>query len=119
MRRVILIALAAGLLAACDAVPESHETRVARGQAVFAEHCASCHGPVGAGTAFGADLRSKIRTGFTYNRFSSVVMSGRTRITPGGETKVMPSFSNRSLVVENLEEIYFYLSEKALPSSGG
>ena len=34
-----------------------HATSIASGMAVYAEHCASCHGPDGAGPA-GADLRS-------------------------------------------------------------
>jgi putative copper export protein/mono/diheme cytochrome c family protein len=35
-----------------------HATSIASGQAVYAEHCASCHGADGAGVA-GADLRSR------------------------------------------------------------
>lgn len=115
MQRIVTSVFVGLLIASCDGVLEPYSDKVARGRAVFESECTSCHGATGAGTPFGGDLRAKLQAGYSYAKFSSVVMSGRSRTTETGERKVMPRFADRPEVTKNLEELYFYLNEEAWP----
>ncbi|MFP3943124.1 MAG: c-type cytochrome [Alphaproteobacteria bacterium] len=113
-RAVVPVVFAAMSVASCGG-EDSYESKVSRGKAVFEAECSSCHGPTGGGTAWGGDLRAKLKKEYSYAKFSSIVMSGRTRTTETGERKTMPRFAGRPVVRENLEEIYLFLNEESWP----
>lgn len=67
----------------------------AEGQALFAKHCAGCHGPEGKG-AFGPDLSADYKYGKTILAVQQSISSGR----PGN----MPAFENK-LSVKEIEDL--------------
>jgi mono/diheme cytochrome c family protein len=77
----------------------------------YTESCMRCHGPDGAGSSYAPDLVESVRT-MTQDRFSEIVVNGRTNVNVAN-ANVMPPFGTVEDVVTYLDDIWAYLKARS------
>lgn len=75
----------------------------------YGNSCSACHGPDATGSSFAPVLADSLKR-IDYVTFKATVMAGRI----ASETSVMPSFKNNPDVMANLDDIYRYLTARAV-----
>ncbi len=83
----------------------------ATGFQAYHQSCDSCHGPNGAGSAYGLALTDAART-MRHFDFTDTVVNGQI-LQSEGRTRIMPAFGTNSEVMCRLDAIYVYLRAKA------
>ncbi|GHC15533.1 hypothetical protein GCM10008094_00610 [Aidingimonas halophila] len=78
------------------------------GYEAYTRVCQSCHGPDGLGSSFAPSLMD-ISQSRTLGEFAATVANGQ-EIQPG---QVMPSFADDEYVMNNVNNIYRYLTARA------
>lgn len=73
--------------------------------------CDVCHGPDGAGSSFGPDLTSSLKS-MTYSQFLATVAGGKQDVNTA-QTLVMPAFGDNKNVMCYIDDIYVYLRARS------
>jgi len=75
----------------------------------YGNSCQPCHGPDAIGSSFAPALMNSLKT-MDYPTFKATVTAGRM----ASPTSVMPAFKSNTDVMTNLDDIYRYLSARAV-----
>lgn len=79
--------------------------------------CHACHGQDAMGSSFAPSLAESLKT-MDYEAFVKTVSEGRQTTDSSGAVKAMPPFANDPNVMKHLDDIYRYLSARAVGGLG-
>ena len=77
----------------------------------YEAYCLRCHGPDGAGSSYAPALVESL-TRLNYEQFLETVVYGRKNVS-ASQQSVMPAFGEAVDVMENIDDIYAYLTARA------
>ena len=77
----------------------------------YEAYCLRCHGPDGAGSSYAPALAESLKS-LSYEQFLETVVYGRKNVS-ASQQSVMPAFGEAIDVMENIDDIYSYLTARA------
>ncbi|MBX2879285.1 MAG: cytochrome c [Granulosicoccus sp.] len=116
---LILTTISTAQLLAGDSAPEyvvedgKVDKATYNGYRRFHGTCHACHGQDAMGSSFAPALAESLKE-LPYDDFKKVVMEGRQSQSAAGGVNAMPAFSNDKNVTKHLDDIYRYLSARAV-----
>ena len=82
-----------------------------KGYLYYGDLCMRCHGPDGLGSSYAPNLTESLKV-LNKEQFENTVINGKKAVSQSSDL-VMPSFGTNEDAVENLDNIYSYLSARS------